>query len=154
MRIINKIPWSSILLLISNLFFQALYVLIVVGILAYLIKYIDALVHNKPVESPLQLALAATALGGFILIVAFYEREGDYEQKLKKELKRVAKFFLAAAVSFIIAYLLLFVIQSLNSPTLGPLDWFLGVFTAASMVSAAIFFAQALVELISILRNL
>ena len=135
---------------ITDVSFQLLYMLIVVGILVYVIRYIDSLVHDKPVDSPLQLALVASALGGFILLGAFYGQT----PAVRIHLKRIAKSFLAAAISFIMVYLLLNIVHLMKSPTLSWIDQAIVYAAAFFITSASVSFALALVWLTRILRKL
>lgn len=144
---VTKQSQKSLVTILVNTCLRLLYVLIVVGLFAYFVHYIDSLVHNRPVESPLQLALVSTALGGFILLGAFY---GDTPQQ-RLRLKKIAKLFLGAAIAFTVSYLLILVLHGMNPPSLGPIEWFLVVVTSIALGVAAFLFAAAVVYLLNLL---
>jgi len=94
----------------------ALYPIIVLGVAVYFLKYFVSFHGGEPVESPLTFATLSVAMGGFILLGAFY-KEGHPEQSKSElpkmpnrisanELKRIAKLFLGSALSFVIIFLM------------------------------------------------
>lgn len=142
--------WAEIESTLVPIFLAVLYSLVAVGIVAYFLRYISALVTREPTPSPLQLATVAAALGGLILIGAFYKEKSPIEP----ELKRIAKLFLGAAVSFIIVFLLLQAVSMIKSPTLGWAEWLLVVMTGISITAAGITLCLALIFLIRVIRHL
>ncbi len=154
--------WAKIEAPATQLFAVTLYALIVVGVVAYVYRYIGALVKGNPVDSPLQLASIAAALGMFILIGAFYREKSVEGQKplengklpLHSRLRRAAKLFLAAAASFTIVFLLLEAVVGVGDAELEFAHWILIGFTSLSIVIAGISFSMALASLVTVIRHL
>lgn len=145
--------WESTLYYIIS---AILYPTLGIGTLAYFILYIKSLVTQVPVASPLDLAGVAGAIGGLILVGAFYKEKGSSQEELAigKKLKRIAKYFLEAAVSFTIAFLLLQAVSLINSETLSWGEWILVYLTSISMAVAGVALCLALTFLIRVIRYL
>lgn len=133
-----------------------LYVLIAVGVLAYFITYIKSLVTHESVASPLNLAGIAATIGGLILVGAFYKEKGGTNEELALggELRRIAKFFLGAAVSLTIAFLLFEAVRLMNSPSLTWSDWLLIYVDAIAIAVAGGTLSFALARLARVIPRL
>lgn len=154
-KMYRKIDATNIWQSLKNILLAFLYSLIVIGTVAYIYRYIFALIKHEEIESPIQLAITAITLGGFILLGAFYRRGLEYEQRLKT----IAKLFLLAAIFFIIVLLLLNISAMIQSPPENWLsqviiEWLLPVVVSISIIVASISFAVALVFLLNMLRDL
>ena len=124
-----------------------LIVLAVLGTTIYLMQYLGSLVSLKDFHPPFELAIVSTALGGFLLTVAYHEGR----PQLNHWLKINARLFLGAAVSFSLVYVLLFLISSITSDPLRLVDWLAIVLTDVILVTSAFLFSIALVLLTLIL---
>ena len=129
-----------------------LWVVVAVGGLAYIVRYISSLVPNPPlsVPSPLDLAATSGTIGGLILIGAFAKSSSP----LEKDLRKIGKFFLAGAAFFTIAFLLLEWASVTNPPQLNLAQQAMTWVSAVVIVAAIGCLAEALVELVFVLPKL
>ena len=167
--------WSSIESWISRtrLIPGILYPLILAGVALYFLRYFSSLKNGESVESPLTLAMVAVTLGGFILLGAFYKERSERQDEPQvqkavsneplsgKELKRVAKLFLGAAICFVVTFLM---VPALGMPK-SPGGQFTNVLTqvgtclimivaAVAIGGALIAFTMAIVSLANIIRKM
>jgi hypothetical protein len=129
-----------------------LWVIVAIGGLAYIVRYMSSLIPNSTLSTPSPLDLAATSgtIGGLILIGAF-ARPG---KPLEKELKDIGKFFLGAAAFFTIAFLLLEWASVTNPPQLNWWQQAMSWVSAVVIVAAIGSISKALVELVFVLPKL
>jgi hypothetical protein len=152
----------------------ALYPIILVGVAVYFIKYFLFLHGGEQVDSPLTLAAIAVALGGFILLGAFYIERPRGQKVLNRrlvsadELKRIAKFFLGSAISFVISFLMLgtLAVMPTSPPSSGSFtqavetacltvgEWLVVIVSAVAIGAAMYTFSIALVSLLNIIRKM
>jgi hypothetical protein len=117
--------------------------LLIIGTTVYLIQYIGAFTSLKDFHPPFELAILSTALGGFLLTIAYHESR----LQLNHWLKINARLFLGAAVSFTLVYILLFLIRSITSNPLRLVDWLAVGLTDLIIVASVFLFSFALVLL-------
>lgn len=141
----SKRIWSTL----ESVLFVVLYPVVAAGIIVYFVRYMGSLVTREPAHSPLELATIAAALGGLILLGAFYREN----KPLGPELKKIAKLFLGAAVSLTVLFFLFEMVASMQS-TLGLGEWLVIVVTWAAMLVAGLSLGLALVLLIGVIRQL
>lgn len=145
------------------------FLLILLGTLLYLLKFVPFVYDAKEVPASFELAAIATALGGFILVSAYYRERADTKEREDKagfveamfslvcdgepisnyQLRIIATFFLGAAVSFTVFLMLLHVVGSFftvlgSSEISGTGEWFVLGLTMATLGLACASFALAL----------
>jgi len=130
--------------------FTILYLLVFFGVFAYFVRYINSLASKEAATSPLQLATIAAALGGLILVGAFYNKEAP----LERELRNAAKLLLGAAVSFTVTFLLLEYVSLIKSPTLNFGEWLVVIAAGFAIVTGGITLCLGLVYIIELIRKL
>jgi hypothetical protein len=130
------------------------------GTIAWFVHYIATLA-NTPNQvqaiSPIELAGVTAALGGLVLIGAFYKEKDEHADNEKKErtksLKRVGKLALFSSACFMVTYFLLEYVRIVTGP-LSPLDWFFVVITDFAAIFAGLSLSVALSLLVTIVRFL
>ncbi len=105
--------------ILESLLMAILYPVVAAGIVIYFVHYMGSLITHEPAQSPLELAGVAAALGGFILLSAFF-KEGV---PLEAELRRIAKLFLGVVVSLTVLFFVFEMATTMKSPTLGLGEW-------------------------------
>lgn len=145
----NRFRFISFLIkLVSEFFFSLFIILLVSAMLVYFYRYISSLVQLQLTDSPLTLSAISIALGGFILLGAFYQDKSLAEEARNKELKKIAKLFLGAGVSFVITFLLLNWVHEIKSQQLTLLEWAVVYSTAFVMAAAGVCLSGGLVLLV------
>jgi len=142
--------WSWLKSVSISIGIGILYALSTLGVMAYFIKYIASLASGQPSVSPLELAAASGGLCGLILLGAFYQKGSRIEYSLKF----TAKLFLAATISFVIAFFLLELVSMIRSETLNAAEWIAVIATDIVIACGGISLIAALVYVISLLRKL
>lgn len=147
--------------------------LILAGVAAYFLRYFSSLKDGESVESPLTLAMVAVTLGGFVLLGAFYKERSERQDEPQvqnavsnepvsgKELKRAAKFFLGAAICFVVTFLMVPALGMAKSPggqfanvltRVG--DYLIMIVAAVAIGGALITFTIGIVSLANIIRKM
>lgn len=142
--------WSWLKTLSVSIGIGILYTLSTLGVMAYFIKYIASLASEQPSVSPLELAAASGGLCGLILLGAFYQKGSPIEHTLKL----TAKLFLAATISFVIAFFLLELVSVIRSETLNAAEWTAVIVTDVVIACGGVSLIAALIYVISLLRKL
>jgi hypothetical protein len=131
------------------------------GTVAWFVSYIASLADvetQHPATSPLTLAAVTAALGGLILVGAFYrgKNEGatDVEKEHTKDLKVVGKLIVLSSACFIITFFLIEYVRLITSPTLSGLEQFYVIITDIAAGVAGLSISVALSMLVTILRFL
>jgi len=131
------------------------------GTIAWFINYIASLANvanHQQAISPIELAAVTAALGGLILIGAFYrgknERTTPEEREHTGDLKLVGKLIVASSACFIIAFFLIEYVRIITSPTLSPIEWFYVIVTDVAAATACVTVSVALSILVTIVRFL
>jgi len=131
------------------------------GTYTWFINYIVSLANvtnRQQTASPIELAAVTAALGGLILVGAFYrgknERATPAEREHTKDLKLVGKLIIASSACFIIAFFLIEYVRIITSPTLSPLEWSYVIVTDVVAAIACIAVSVALSLLVTIVRFL
>ena len=124
-----KTTWEKIEQYGSTILMYVVYGFAAIGGLLYFIKYIQSFTSKEPIESPLALAAVATALGGFILLGAFYKGENEDSSSIAKRLRSLAKLFLGSSVLFVLAFLFLYLVASTKTNDINIVQWIVIVLT-------------------------
>jgi hypothetical protein len=131
------------------------------GTIAWFINYIASLanVANRQLAtSPIELAAVTAALGGLILVGAFYrgknERATPEEREHTEDLKLVGKLIVASSSCFIITFFLIEYVRIITSPTLSPIELFYVIVTDVAAAIAVLSISVALSLLVTIVRFL
>ena len=128
------------------------------GTVAYIAHYVASLANREQVTSPIDLAGVTAALGGLILIGAFYKGKDWFatreEKERTKDLKLIGKLVLLSSACFIIAFFLIEYVRLITSPTLSPLDWFFVITADMAIVIAGVSISIALSLLVTLTRFL
>jgi len=131
------------------------------GTIAWFINYIASLADltgRQQATSPIELAAVTAALGGLILVGAFYrgknERVTPEEREHTKDLKLIGKLIVLSSACFIIAFFLIEYVRVITSPTLSPIEWFYVIVTDVVAAIAGLTISIALSLLVTIIRFL
>lgn len=131
------------------------------GTVAWFVNYIASLAdlaNRQPVTSPITLAAVTAALGGLILVGAFYrgknERATDEERKHTEDLKLIGKLIVLSSACFIITFFLIEYVRLITSPTLSCLEQFYVIITDIAAAVAVLSVSVALSLLVTIVRFL
>jgi len=125
--------------------------LLLIGVGIYYLKYLESMVTNSNFPSPLDLAILAATLGGFVLIGTFYDKAPE---KIRIALKRSAKQLLTSAILFTLEFFLLLLASSITDKVLSWSDWIIVVVTSVIMAFTAYKFTDGLMMLVEIVREL
>jgi hypothetical protein len=131
------------------------------GSIAWFINYIVSLADlatRKTATSPIELAAVTAALGGLILVGAFYRDKKDTTQDVDREhtsdLRIVGKFTVLSSACFIITFFLVEYARLITTPTLSAFDGFMIIIADVAAIIACLSISAATGLLITILKFL
>jgi len=132
-----------------------------VGTIAWFIHYIVSLANvanHQQATSPIELAAVTAALGGLILVGAFYRGKNEHATPKEKEhtgdLKLVGRLIVVSSACFIIAFFLIEYVRTITSPTLSSIQWLYVIGTDVAALIACLTVSVALSILVTIVRFL